>query len=849
MKIPKKKTMTYTIALLLILTIAIPIISLPVASAIVRVYIYIGISQNPIGVGQTLGITTWFNILPPGAAGLGGDRFKGITIEVTKPDGSKQSLGPYYTDPVGTKWLSYVPEQVGTYYFQAIYPGQVWTRYHPETGVIGSSTPYAGDTILPANSSTVEVVIQQEPVESYPDYLLPKEYWTRPLFADIKGWSQYASNWLSGSQFGESEVGDFQPYGVAPETAHILWTKPLSFGGIAGDQFGDIPYGTDDYENPWSGGIIIQGRLYYNKPMYPMYGFYCVDLQTGQEIFYQNNSYVNQKYLTYRADGAQQYPVPSFGQIYHYHSINGEGMLAYLWSTVGSNWIMYDALTGNWLLTLTGVPSGTTVTGDDGSILRYAYNSNGWLSLWNTSVAIPPLTGGTGTGSQQWKPRSGAEINATYDAYTQTSGYSWNVTAPAGLPGNILKVRSDLIIGGTAPTGLVSGPQTWETYTLWCLTTKEGQRGQQLWKKEYTKPPGNTSIRLFAVDYDSKVFVTYVKETMQMYGYDLGTGDLLWGPTEPEGDWNMYTITSGSMGYPITAYGKLYWGGYDGELRAYDLKTGEIVWKYYAGNIGGESPYGQYPLRFGVVADGKVYVYSTEHSPTKPLWRGSMIRCIDAETGDEMWKIPSFVRDIAIADGVLVTAERYSGQILAFGKGPSAVTVSASPKTLVHGSRVLVEGMVIDTAAGTKQVEQIARFPNGVPVVSDDSMSAWMEYVYMQKPRPMNATGVEVNLSILDANSNFREIGTATTDSNGFYTFNWIPDIEGPYTLYASFDGSESYWPSHAETAFVVDEAIPTPTQQPLAALPPTEMYVLGIGVAIIIAIAIATLLIIKKRP
>ena len=62
-------------------------------------------------------------------------------------------------------------------------------------------------------------------------------------------------------------------------------------------------------------------------------------------------------------------------------------------------------------------------------------------------------------------------------------------------------------------------------------------------------------------------------------------------------------------------------------------------------------------------------------------------------------------------------------------------------------------------------------------------MRAWMEYVYMQKPLPTNATGVEVALSVLDANSNLRKIGTATTNSDGFYTLNWKPDIEGPYTL------------------------------------------------------------------
>ena len=42
-----------------------------------------------------------------------------------------------------------------------------------------------------------------------------------------------------------------------------------------------------------------------------------------------------------------------------------------------------------------------------------------------------------------------------------------------------------------------------------------------------------------------------------------------------------------------------------------------------------------------------------------------------------------------------------------------------------------------------------------------------------------------------------------------------MPDIAGKYTVYAVFDGSESYWPSQATTAFAVDEAHPTATAAP----------------------------------
>ena len=191
-------------------------------------------------------------------------------------------------------------------------------------------------------------------------------------------------------------------------------------------------------------------------------------------------------------------------------------------------------------------------------------------------------------------------------------------------------------------------------------------------------------------------------------------------------------------------------------------------------------------------------------------------------------------------------------QIYCFGKGPSATTVEAPMTGVTAGSSLVIRGTVTDVAAGTKQDEQVARFPNGVPAVSDESMSAWMEYVYMQKPRPINATGVPVSIDVIDANGNYRNIGSTTSDASGMFTLTWTPDIPGSYKVFATFAGSESYWPSSAESSFTVDEATPTGSPYPITAQPPTEMYIVGGVVAIIIAIAIATILImltLRKRP
>ena len=107
-------------------------------------------------------------------------------------------------------------------------------------------------------------------------------------------------------------------------------------------------------------------------------------------------------------------------------------------------------------------------------------------------------------------------------------------------------------------------------------------------------------------------------------------------------------------------------------------------------------------------------------------------------------------------------------------------------------------------------------------------------------------------ISVLDGNGNYREIGKTTSNSDGFFTFDWKPDIEGPYTVYASFAGSESYWPSHAVTSFVVDPAPPQPAEPEPAPPDMTGTYVTYAAIAIIVAIAVVgaiTILVLRKRP
>jgi hypothetical protein len=179
--------------------------------------------------------------------------------------------------------------------------------------------------------------------------------------------------------------------------------------------------------------------------------------------------------------------------------------------------------------------------------------------------------------------------------------------------------------------------------------------------------------------------------------------------------------------------------------------------------------------------------------------------------------------------------------------------VDAPKASIDFGKSLVISGTVTDISAGTKQEEQAARFPHGVPAVSDESQTEWMEYIYQQKPLPTNITGVTVTLNVIDSNGNYRTIGTTTTDATGFYSYQWKPDIEGKYTIYASFAGSDSYWPSTATTACAVDPApaataAPTDVPQSMA-----DLYFLPLSIGTIVAIivigAVLALLLLRRRP
>ncbi len=896
----KNKTITITTAVFLILAMTTSSILLPIANAAtppreIPTYAYLNVAPNPIGVGQRLFVVLWLDAVLPGAAVENQIRFHDFTLTITKPDGATETEHwDTITDTTSSQPFLYYPDQAGTYSFVWEHPDQVYTWNQANTpGLSAANAGYENDTYLAAKSKTVSVVVQQEPVYEPPtSYPLPTEYWTRPIEGQNTDWWKLSSNWLGrqSPQLAEERLRNPDD-GAASFTSHVMWTKPIQEGGVVGGTNNFVPgegyYIGTTYNRRFNNPIIMYGILYYTEPeSIPVTTngaggiTRAVDIRTGQEIWSQ------------RILGSSN--IFQFGYVYTSgDNPNMHGTWPGILFTADFA-RAFDAHTGNPMFNVTNMPVtrsispttsvGTEALGEDGAILLYQINAAAkWIAQWNSSklwtwgttpTIVPvvdasvPITPARPTGApsgQAYNWNGTAWVLVPSAQATQINPrYDWNITVPELRTGAaiIYTVLDDIMLirNGTLPS-----PASHDPYTVWAinLNATRGTRGQVLWMKNYDPPAVTRSYPGKLVNVEDRVFIAYDKEVSQLVGFSLDSGEQLWATTLPadSSDFILYSYL-GAIGMQ-TAYGLVYFGGYGGIMHAFNVRTGELEWTYGNGGPGNTTysgtglAYGRYPIYPGPIADGVLYLDTGEHSAQPPLYKDSLVRALNASTGEEIWTLTGWGghhrrEGFAVADGFLVYLNHYDMQIYSVGRGPSATTVSAPADVQPLGKTVIIKGTVTDLATGTKQNEQAARFPYGVPAVSDESMSDWMAYVYMQKPRPTNTVGVTVTLRVLDPNGNTYDIGTATSDSNGMYSLMWQPEVPGKYTVTANFAGTEGYWPSHAETAVGVLESpdvTPGPTAAPVSV---SDMYfvpaVIGIIAAIILA-AIAILLVLRKRP
>ncbi len=311
----------------------------------------------------------------------------------------------------------------------------------------------------------------------------------------------------------------------------------------------------------------------------------------------------------------------------------------------------------------------------------------------------------------------------------------------------------------------------------------------------------------------------------------------------PWGDWWAYSVSSYAGNIIGSSYDAIY---------AIDWTDGKIAWRFEAPAIPYETPYvdpngtSVYPFFSGVqIADNKVFAYNTEHTASQPMTRGWRIFAINATNGAGVWNLTGSMSPGPVADGYLTASNSYDGYMYVFGKGQTATTITAPQIQITAGQKAIISGTVLDQSPAQP----------GTACVSDSSMTQWMEYLHMQTHTPSNIQGVSVSIDAVDPNGNPVHLGDATSDMSGTYALTWAPTLAGNYQITSTFMGSNSYGSSWAETHAAVVEAQATsaPTTSVINLGQTTTdsllMYLVAGVIAIIIAIGIVGVLLLRKRP
>jgi hypothetical protein len=881
-------------------------------------YAYIWASPNPVGVNQTASVYMWLTNYYYGSAVGNDLTFNGYEFTITAPNGAVTTQTFNHINPTSAQFTDFVPTQLGTYNLTFTFPGQVYTQTTPISlgpGLPVGPNPYTNDTFLPARAST-NLTVQTTPIAApLTGAPLPTAYWTRPIYGENTLWYTIASNWLGiGSPNyggwmdtgGDALSGPFTGMAIFPgdavgsQTSHIMWTKPLQSGGVVGGNnvaiAGDTYFDGSAYIIRYNNPIILDGMLYYTEPIgFSATGYWesglgqynpetgsgygptvCVNLQTGQQIW-----------------SSTSVPALDFGYIQsvdtpNEHGVNPPILVAQIpvSDPFGSTWMLFDGDTGLWLGNVTNVPVYTApelgsppspwaegsarAMGPDGNYLDYVFANLGtaakpnWdLAEWNSSLLFLPV---------------GAEAPTFTGVFNGGLGsdYDWNVSVPYlntnTVPFVVIQAQYGdgiLCMNGTMPSNGENELYSWDsqapyTYFFVNLNATVGAVGSVLWSSTLQPPANNYTVVQGPVDWTTGVFMQDYKEAVQWVGYSLTTGKYLW-TAPPQAALDYYGSTSEGTLPGAVAYGHLYSCGYAGIIYCYNDLTGQLLWTYGNGGAGNSTnsgfnwPYGNIPTEINAIGNGVVYTVTSAHTWPSPIYKDGLERAINATTGQQIWTLSGVTIEFgemsyAMADGYNTWFNGYDDQIYVVGRGPSQTTVTAPDVASPLGVPVVIRGTVMDIAAGTKQTEQAADFPNGVPCASDASMSAWMSYVYQQQPEPTNFTGVPVTITVTDSNHNTYAIGTVTTDTSGCYSLSWKPIISSNFTVYATFAGNNGYYGSCAESSFTVTPAAatPAPTASPPTGLASTASLELGVAVIAVIIIiigAVIILLMLRKRP
>ena len=227
-----------------------------------------------------------------------------MTVTVTKPDGTTETLGPFTSDDTGGTFTTYTPDALGNYTFQMNFAGQTLAgnnlapEYHQPDPVS------IGDYFQPSISNVFKLTVQQEQYHYAGSYPASNKLLDTP---NIRRKQQLVHRLLAtGLVLVYQHLRTPECTMQVETTIHTLpHQTPLTYlmdkaCGIRrhnrrrirrNSETGNY-YSTSQYE-PKFAPIIMQGILYYT--MYPgassnPAGWAAVDLHTGQTIWTKNTT-------------------------------------------------------------------------------------------------------------------------------------------------------------------------------------------------------------------------------------------------------------------------------------------------------------------------------------------------------------------------------------------------------------------------------------------------------------------------------------------------------------------------------------------------------------------------------
>jgi hypothetical protein len=798
---------------------------------------FLSVAPGKVGLTQEFLVNLWITF-PAGE----GKYMNHYQVVITDPDGQTQTVDLLSYPDDGTSWFTYAPSKIGEYQFQFFFGGE----YFPEgyyaggawsetrTGAFANAIYNPSVYCTPAVSPITTVSVQEELVISWQLSLPTNEYWTRPVQPNMRlSWEMLgAYPWSWAIISGVTSLAWNDNY-YGPFVPAV--TTPHIVWSRTQNLAGIIGGEAGQatlLSSPGTPNVIYMGRCY----------------QTRYEVI--NGKPTNCAVCYDLRTGQVYYAIPiaeggvTPRHISYSYSGRGAGAASAELSAISGN-LLYKinpttgATTNITLPTFSGNGSSAELFFRDG----YYYSFQGIKTNTETPAINVTVTDSYEGYLIKWDSLgSSTNFNSRIESNTSvTLPMSYRTAYQTSTYGNIL--------GGFDPESMITVQQHrflyggYYGYSLVAYDLKND--GKILWNYTSSVSEMSSAYRPTNEWVRDGLYIAEM-ELGSLKAWDLKTGKVLWETrTDQDYPWGEFWL------YDEAAWNDIIYAvGYTG-VWAFNEYTGEILWQYSDPAMEFETAYtrasdgvSMYAISSARVIGGLLYVSDGIHSFDQPVQRGWGMICLNATTGEFQWKLSGTAMQAgASSEGYLTAGSQYDGTMYVIGKGASKTSISGPQTAVSKGSSVVLTGKVLDQSPVS-----LAKTAGGIACVADESMSLWMDYNYLQLPingiyGNETVKGVQVFLTAENEHGEYTYIGETYTDESGTFSYIWTPDEVGKYTVTATFDGSNAYGKSSDTTAIGVVAATSDGNNQPNFAL-----YIAVSTIVMVVVILIVGFLLLRKK-